>query len=490
MTEQRHAALAIHPLDETLDPGHGDPSYPDLVRRRQVLRRARLAALVVVLLLGLGAGRTVLQRQANAQALQDGVKQAGVMRVLTTQPRAGDSQQTVLLPGTLQAAVQAPIAARASGYLRRWTKDIGASVSKGELLAEIDTPEIAQQLGQAVAARDQVAANLALAQSTQQRWEAMRQKDVVSQQELDERRSAAVQARANLDAADANVQRLRQTEGFKRVLAPFAGVITRRNVEVGDLIDAGAGRPLFVLSQTDALRVTVNVPQSAAAAVKPGQAVSISQAELVGRRFAGKVSRTAGLIDPATRAMAVEVALPNSDGALLPGAYVQVRLDLPASAGRALLVPTNVLIFRAEGARVAVVDGNGRVSLRPVALGRNLGEAVQVTEGVALTDRLVLNPSDALAEGDTVVATAAPPAAAKGAGTGKPAGEGGGASGPVGTAAAGAGGVGSAGANAGAKASGNAGANPGAKASGNAATANAGKPAAAPGAAAASAANR
>jgi RND family efflux transporter MFP subunit len=306
------------------------------------------------------------------------------------------------LPGTLQGNVQAPNAARASGYLRRWYKDIGSRVEKGELLAEIETPEIEQQLSQMLAAREQAASSLALAKSTVERWEALRKKDAVSQQELDERRSADAQARANLAAADANVERLRQTEGFKRVVAPFAGVITRRNVDVGDLIDAGggAGKALFTLTQTDQLRVYVNVPQAYAQLVKQGQTVTVSQSELGTQKFQGKVARTAASIDAATRTMQVEIALPNRDGALLPGAYVQVELPLQASQG--MLIATNTLMIRGEGIRVAVVDAGGRVALKPVKIGRNLGDSVEVLDGVGTGDRLVLNPSDSLADGDQV----------------------------------------------------------------------------------------
>ena len=203
------------------------------------------------------------------------------------------------------------MAARSAGYVKRWTKDIGSHVEKGELLAEIESPEIDQQLSQAQAARQQTAASLALAQSTVERWEALRKKDVVSQQELDERRSGASQAAANLAAADANVERLRQLQGFTRVTAPFAGVITRRNVDVGDLIDS-SGRTLFVLTQMDPLRVYVNVPQSYAQLVRPGQKVVVTQAELRGRSFPGAVARTAASIDAATRTMQVEIALPNA----------------------------------------------------------------------------------------------------------------------------------------------------------------------------------
>ena len=261
--------------------------------------------------------------------------------------------------------MQSPIAARASGYLKRWTKDIGSRVAKGELLAEIDAPEIDQQLSQAIAARQQASSSLALAKSTMERWEALRKKDAVSQQELDERRSGDAQARANLAAAEANVERLRQLEGFKRVVAPFAGVITRRNVDVGDLIDAGggAGRAMFLLAQTDPLRVYVNVPQTYAQLVKPGQEVTVTQSELLGQTFRGEVARTAASIDAATRTMQIEVTLPNRDGALMPGAYVQVLLPLQAS--RALTIPTNALMIRGEGMRVAVVDTESRIQSAP-----------------------------------------------------------------------------------------------------------------------------
>jgi RND family efflux transporter MFP subunit len=291
---------------------------------RTVMRRTVIAAGVVLVLLALGAGRTVLSRVTNARALETATTERALPYVKTVVVGNRDDVQTLALPGSLQGEVQAPIAARASGYLKRWTRDIGSEVEKGELLAEIETPEIDQQLTQAVAARAQAASSLELAKSTLARWEGLRTKDVVSQQELDERRGAAGQAVANLAAADANVQRLRQTEGFKRVVAPFAGVITRRNVDVGDLIDAGGGRTLFVLTQTDPLRVYVNVPQAYAQLIRPGQKVVVTQAELAGRAFDGRVARTAAAIDAATRTMQVEIALPNRDGALLPGAYVQV----------------------------------------------------------------------------------------------------------------------------------------------------------------------
>jgi len=381
--------------------------------RRGVVKRAKLAMWIVLVLLAAGALRTVYSRMANAEALQADTVEHAKQYVKVATPKQGGAGQVLTLPGTLQGFVQAPIAARASGYLKRWYKDIGAKVQKGELLAEIDAPEIDQQLSQAVAARAQIASSMELAASTMQRWEALRKRDAVSQQELDERRSADAQARANLAAADANVERLRQLESFKRIVAPFSGVITRRNVDVGDLIDAGggAGRALFQLAQTDPLRIYVNVPQSYAQFVKPGQTVNIVQTELRDEKFEGAVARTAASIDAVTRTMQIEITLPNREGKLLPGAYVQVLLPLAAS--QALTMPTNALMIRGEGLRVAVVGDDGRIEIRPVKVGRNYGEAIEVMEGVGVKDKLVLNPPDSMAQGDVV--TIAPAQAAAGA---------------------------------------------------------------------------
>ncbi len=391
MTEQRHSELAIHPVH----PAEGT----ELLRRRQIVRRAWFVTLIALLLLGVGAGRTLWARAANAKVLEGGTGERAVLYVRTAYPKAG-AGQTLSLPGTLQGFVQSPVAARANGYVKRWTKDIGSRVAKGELLAEIETPELDQQLAQGAAARAQAAASLALANSTMERWEALRKKDAVSQQELDERRSNDAQARANLAAADANVDRLRQLASFKRIVAPFSGVITRRNVDVGDLIDAGGSRPLFLLAQTDPLRIYVSVPQAYSQLIKVGQPVTVTQAELRGQSFRGEIARTSGAIDTATRTMQVEVSLPNKEGLLLPGAYVQVALPLIAS--QALTIPANALMIRGEGMRVAVVDAGGVVRLRSVKIGRNYGESMELIEGVTAKDQLVLNPSDSLTEGDRV----------------------------------------------------------------------------------------
>ncbi|MEI8031184.1 MAG: efflux RND transporter periplasmic adaptor subunit [Comamonadaceae bacterium] len=394
MTEQRHSALGLHPIE--VNPGE---EHVELLKRRQILRRTWIAALVILVLLAIGAGRTVLSRMANARALDASSAEQATQYVKTTVARRNAAGQTLNLPGTLQGFVQSPIAARATGYLKRWSKDIGAKVAKGELLAEIETPEIDQQLSQAIAAREQAASNLSLARSTAERWEGLRKKDVVSQQDLDERRSAVAQSLAFLAAAEANVQRLRQLEDFKRVVAPFAGVITRRNVDVGDLIDSS--RLLFILSQTDPLRVYVNVPQAYAQLVKIGQQVVVTQAELRGQRFLGQVARTSASIDAVTRTMQLEVTLTNHDGHLLPGTYVQVALPLQAS--QSLVAPTNTLLFRSAGTMIAVVDAQGHVTLRRVSVGRNYGAEFEVLDGISETDRIVLNPPDSLADGQVVV---------------------------------------------------------------------------------------
>ena len=412
MSAESHNPLVIHPVE-------GDED--DLLRRRQIIRRVKIITIIALVLLAIGAGRTLISRASNARTLEANAAMQSEIFVKVAVPQSGKAGQSLTLPGTLQGFVQSPIAARASGYLRRWHKDIGSRVEKGDLLAELDAPEIDQQLSQAIAAREQTASSLALAKSTLARWEALRAKDAVSQQELDERRSASAQAAANLAAADANAERLRQLEGFKRVIAPFSGVITRRNVDVGDLIDAGggAGRAMFLLTQTDPLRVYINVPQSSAQLVKRGQKAIVTQTELAGKTFEGDVVRTSGSIDAATRTMQVEITLPTKDGVLMPGAYVQVSLPLTTST--TLAIPTNSLIIGSQGVRVAVVGENGLVTIRSVKIGRNYGQTVEALSGVTVADRLILNPSDSLTDGDkvTVVVAEKEPKDSKGAKDGK-----------------------------------------------------------------------
>jgi len=386
---------------------------PGAAPRGPMLRVARRGALVVVVLLALGAAGTGIARYLHARDLESTTAVQAITYVTTTKVQASKSGEKLVLPGTLQGFIESPIYARTSGYVLRWNRDIGAHVAKGEVLAELDTPEVDQQLAQARAASEQAKSSLELAKSSADRWESLRQRDAVSQQELDERRSTYRQAQANLAAAEANEQRLRNLEDFKRIVAPFAGVVTRRNVDVGDLIDAGNGgaaRALFTLAQTDPLRVYVYVPQSYASLVHPGDAVAVTQTEMHGSAYRGTISRTAGAIDTATRTLQVEISLPNKDGRLLPGAYAQI--ELPVSTSGNLLAPSNSLMFRPEGPRVAVVDANSHVHLQPVTVGRDFGQNIELLSGIQTGDQLVLNPADSLAEGDAV--TVRPPPAPKG----------------------------------------------------------------------------
>lgn len=395
MSENRHAARGIHSAP---DDGH---AYP---QRHAVLKRARLAGAVVVALLLLGGAATLALRSVHADGLQQSTVALNQQFVATTSATAAKAGEPLTLPGTLQGLIESPIYARASGYVLRWHKDIGSRVSKGELLAEIDTPEVDQQLSQAVAARQQAASGLELAKTSAERWDALSKRDAVTQQELNERVSAYAQAQANLAAAEANVRRLQRTEEFKRVVAPFDGVVTSRTVEVGDLINSGnggAGNALFRLSQVDTLRVYVYVPQAYAQRIKVGDKVGITQAELPGKVFEGAVARTAGAIDAATRTLQLEINLPNKDNALLAGSYVQVSLPMGRSAG-ALLAPSNVLLFRPEGPRVAVVGNGGKVHLQPVTLGHDLGDHIELLSGVTTAEKLVVSPPDSLADGDVV----------------------------------------------------------------------------------------
>lgn len=405
MSEKLHASIGMHGTGPS-----GARAGP--VPRGPLLRIARRATLVILALLALGAAGTVIARYLHARELRNATAAQAINYVTTAAAQASKDGESLVLPGTLQGFIESPIYARTAGYVLNWKRDIGAHVDKGEALAELDTPEVDQQLAQAHAAREQAASSLELARSSAERWESLRQRDAVSQQELDERRSAYRQAEANFAAAQANEERLRHLEDFKRIVAPFAGVVTRRNIDVGDLVDAGNGgaaRALFTLAQMDPLRLYVYVPQSYAGMVHVGQQVTVTQSEMRGSSFAGTISHTAGAIDTATRTLQVEISLPNRDGRLLPGSYVEIHL--PIGASDRLLAPSNCLIFRSAGAQVAVVDAAGRVHLQAVALGRDFGQSIELLSGVRAGDQLILNPSDALSEGDAVVAHA--PAGAK-----------------------------------------------------------------------------
>ena len=369
-----------------------------------VLKRAKFIVGGIVSILLIGAVIVLVLRSFHAGALETSTVLHAKRYVTTINPQAGGQGQPLTLPGTLLGVTESTVYARSNGYVVRWVKDIGSTVNKGDLLAEITAPEIDQEFAQAVSARDQAAASASLAKSTADRWQALRQRDAVTQQDLDERQSAYNQAAANLAAAEANVGRLRKLQGFNQVLAPFDGVVTRRNIDVGDLVNAGnggTGQALFAVAQVDPLRLYVYVPQVYAHQIKIGDAVTVALAERAGEQYRGTVARTARAIDTATRTMQVEIRVPNPSNALITGSYVQVTLPINADA-QSLVVPTNVLLFRPDGTRVALVDGGGKVHLTTVKLGTDFGTSVEVLSGLNAGDRIILNPADSLADGDVV----------------------------------------------------------------------------------------
>jgi RND family efflux transporter MFP subunit len=370
----------------------------------RVLNRAKMIAGAIIAALIVGGGVVLVLRMVHAHALAGTTALDAKQYVQTVQPKPGGDATSVTLPGTLQGFIEATVYARSSGYIVRWLKDIGAPVTKGELLAEITAPEIDQELYQAQATRAQAASSAALAKSTAERWQSLREKDAVTQQDLDERLSAYSQAQANFAAAEANVARLRSLQGFNKVVAPFDGVVTRRDVDVGDLVDAGnggVGKALFSVAQVDPLRLYVYVPQAYAHLVKVGDAVTVTLAERAGEEFRGSIANTARAIDTTTRTMQVEIRVPNPKGALIAGSYVQVSLPIKTGAS-ALEVPSNVLLFRPDGPRVALVDGGGRVRLAAVNLGTDFGNSIAILSGVSESDRIILNPPDSIADGDLV----------------------------------------------------------------------------------------
>ena len=367
-------------------------------------RKALLMIGLVLLLLVIGAVATAVVRIRNSRVLAKETEQAAIPTVAVVHPVAEKADEELVLPGTLQAYEESPIYARTNGYLLRWYKDIGSRVNKGDLLAEIDTPEIDQELMQARANRQQIAAQLDLAKINSDRYLSLRKTDSVSQQDADQQASGYQQAKANLDAADANVRRLEQLESFKRVYAPFSGVLTKRTVDPGMLINAGAGaagKELFDLARVDPLRVYVSVPQSYSPAIKTGMEATVLLQEYPGQVFKGTVVRTAEAIDPMTRTLLTEVDVPNKDGRLLPGSFGEVHFRAGVNA-RKVTVPVNAMLFRQEGPRVALVNSDSRIHLQPITIGRDYGATLEVVSGVDVGDRIVVNPADSLEEGQQV----------------------------------------------------------------------------------------
>ncbi len=366
-------------------------------------RATMLVGIALVLLLVAGV-ITFLDRRSEARSLVEETQAVSIPTVAVVQPKTEPATDELVLPGNLQAFTESPIFARTNGYLLRWYKDIGSKVKKGELLAAIDTPEIDQELSQAKATSQQVKAALGLAKISADRWANLRKTDSVSQQEADQQASGYEQAKANLAAADANVRRLEELESFKNVYAPFSGVLTKRNVDPGALINSGAGaagKELFDISRIDPLRVYVSVPQAYAPNIRAGIKANVTLQEFPGKKFSGTVVRTAEAIDPATRTLNTEVDVPNKDGMLLPGSFGQVHFAAGTSVPR-ITIPVNAMLFRAEGPSVAVVDKDGKVHLHPITIGRDYGATLEILGGLDASDQIVINPSDSLEEGQPV----------------------------------------------------------------------------------------
>ena len=385
-----------------------------------VARSARLAqrgaALRSLLVLLAVAALTVAwgifgRMQARAE-LQRQAVDAATPTVAITVAAAGDPADELSLPGAVEAYTSAPIYARISGYLKRWYVDIGAPVKSGQLLAEIEAPEVEQQLHQAQADVETAAANAQLAEATAKRYRELFAEHWVTQQDLDDRNGAAAAAKATLASAQAKVAQLRAQTSFMRVVAPFDGVVTARKTDIGALIDAGSatGAELFEVADTRKLRVYVDIPQAYAAAARPGLHADVVLAELPGQAVPATLVRNASALDPATRTLRTEFQIDNAKGELMPGGYAEVRMHL-AARGDSLRLPANTLLFRSEGMTVAVVDNDGKAQLRKVELGRDFGAQVEVLSGVRPGDRVIINPPDSLLSGTPVRILETPPAA-------------------------------------------------------------------------------
>lgn len=407
--KQSHSAVTQPPRPEDNRGGDGHAAAeitPPPKLAPAPPRRALLFIGVVVLVLVVAGVAAMLMRIHDSHVLADETDQNAVPTVAVVHPTAEKPDEQLVLPGTLQAYIESPIYARTNGYLVRWYKDIGSHIKQGELLADIDTPEVDQELMQARAARQQVLAAMNLAKINADRYQALRKTDSVSQEEADTQTSGYQQAVANLAAADANVRRLEELEGFKHVYAPFDGVLTRRNVDPGALINSGnAGasgpRELFDVARTDPLRVYISVPQAYAPAIKTGMDAVVTLQEFPGQKFIGTVVRTADSIDTTTRTLLTEVDVPNKDGKLLPGSFGEVHFKPNIDVNK-VTVPVNAMLFRREGAQVAVVGSDGKVQLRRITIGRDYGTTLEVVGGVDVNDQVIVNPSDSIEDGQQV----------------------------------------------------------------------------------------
>jgi RND family efflux transporter MFP subunit len=387
---------------------------PDTPVPLKKIRRYALIALIAAIALGVwGEVSRVLARSS----LGKETAESAIPTVITVKAERSTLGEELVLPGAVQAFIEAPIYARTNGYLKSWNTDIGTQVTKGQVLAEIEAPEVDQQLTQALADLATAHANEALSNSTNVRWQGLLATESVSKQDADEKSGDAAAKKAAADSSAANVARLRDLESFKRVTAPFTGVITARNTDIGALINAGqsAGSELFRIADTRKLRIYVRVPETFAAVTKPGLDADLRFAEHANRSFTARVVRTSNSLDPVVRTLQVELELDNAKGEIFPGAYAEVHFKIPAGA-ETLRLPANTVLFRAAGLQVATLDSQQRVTLKSIVQGRDFGNTIEIISGLAPNEMVVLNPPDSITDGVQVRIAAPTPAPAKDAG--------------------------------------------------------------------------
>lgn len=363
--------------------------------------RLWLICLVLVIIIAVGLVAGFLPRMHQKQESQTDMQELSQTTVNLVSPAPGQKEDGLILPAEVSPILQASIFSRVDGYLKKWQVDIGTRVKAGDVLAEIEAPEADQALDQARAQANLAEVNLKLATATNERWQELSRASAVAKQEVDEKAAAVDLAKATVESERANVRRLEELQGFQKVVAPFDGIVTVRNVDIGDLITASSGKELFHLAQTQTLRVYVRVPQTQAAGITGGQTADLLIPELPDEKFPAKVTTTSESISATSRTLLTELQVDNAKGLVRVGSYAQVRFASIAKAAT-LTVPSNSLIFRTEGLQVAVVNEQGVVQLRKVEIGRDFGPRVEVISGVTASDRIIATPFDSLVDGMTV----------------------------------------------------------------------------------------
>jgi RND family efflux transporter MFP subunit len=379
------------------------PMSTDRTAPRRVPRRLGLVGLIILILAVVIVVYGLVSRAAQGSKLRDVTEAQAIPNVSVATPQRIENKSGLQLPGRLEAFIRAPIYARVPGYLKSWKHDIGSKVKAGDLLAEIDTPDLDQQLAQSRASLNVAEANSKLAQITAERWQGLAGTDAVAKQDVDQRTFTYNANLAQVKAAKAAVDQLVAEEGFKRLVAPFDGIVTARETDIGALINVGAsgGAELFVVSDTGRLRVYVNVPQNYVPNVPPGTKATLTVPERPGKTYTGTVEASAAAVNPISGTTLMQLVVDNKAGELMPGDYASINLAV-APAANVLTVPGSAIIFDSKGVKVATVDGNNRVQLKPVTIERDLGATVELSTGLSADDRVISNPPDGIDNGAQV----------------------------------------------------------------------------------------